>query len=267
MPSISPFLRVLPRIALADVTRPRDVREERMRFGRDPHQYLIACLPREDRPAENRPWLYFLHGGGWQEGSPREYAFVGRYLASRGFPTVLGGYRLAPAFRWPAQLQDALAGYETAIAEEPALASRPVVFAGFSAGGQLAAMMALGGAGDPPPHLAGLLALAAPLDLSLYRSSPMIETLTGHGSPWPEADPTTQLLSPPPPTLLVHGARDDTVPLESSRRFAEAAAELAPGSARVLELADAAHVDVLRVFLEDDLPESRAVLQWLRERG
>jgi acetyl esterase/lipase len=265
MSSITPFLRVLPQIALADAVAPRDVRETRMRFGPDPHQYLIGCVPIEELPAE-RPWVFFLHGGGWQEGSPREYAFVGRYLASRGFPTVLGGYRLAPEHRWPVQLRDTLEGFETALAEESSLVSRPVVLAGFSAGGQLAAMLALGAAGDPPPRLAGLLALSAPLDLSLYRSSPLIEALTGHGPPWPEADPMTQMLAPPPPTLLPHGVRDDTVPIESSRNFAEATERLAPGSARVLEMPDATHIDVLRVFLED-LPESRAVLEWLGERG
>lgn len=264
MPSIPPLLRVLPGIALADLASRRGVREQTLPFGEGRHQYALACFPDDDD--RDRPWVFFLHGGGWQQGSPREYAFVGRYFAGRGFPTVLGGYRLAPRSRWPAQLEDARAGLEAALVAEPALRERPLVLAGFSAGGHLAAMLALGVGGDPPARLAGLLAVAAPLDLSVYPVSPLIEGLTGHGSPWPEADPLTHLVSPPPQTLLPHGRRDRTVPTASSRRFAAAAERIAPGRVEVLEVPWAQHADVLRLFLED-LPESRVVLEWLAARG
>jgi acetyl esterase/lipase len=80
------------------------VEEGVLRFGEESHQALIWFAPKE-RP-KDLPVVLFVHGGGWQHGDASWHRFVGRAFASSGFAALVTGYRLAPAFRFPAPLED-----------------------------------------------------------------------------------------------------------------------------------------------------------------
>ena len=101
---------------------------------------LYAC---SDVPA---PGLLYLHGGGFVIGSLETHDSLCRQLALRSGRTVVAlDYRLAPEHRFPAAVDDAWAALQ-ALASEPArhgLAAAPLVVAGDSAGGTLAAACAL----------------------------------------------------------------------------------------------------------------------------
>jgi acetyl esterase/lipase len=262
----SPLPGLLSRIALADVRPVAGVYERLASFGPQAHQYALCFLPTR---AVGRSWVYFLHGGSWSSGSPRQYAFVGRFLAANGFPAVVAGYRLAPDYRWPAQLDDAWAGVRAALGAIPRLVHQSLVLAGFSAGGQIAALMALSPEAEQRigVPVAGFLGISAPLDFSAYEAdSPSIEALTGHAGPWPEADPIVHVSGLLPPTLLVQGQLDTTVSPPSARRFAAAADRVAPDRLRLIEVPWMQHADAMRLFLEES-SESHALLDWLAERG
>jgi acetyl esterase/lipase len=261
----SQFVSVLPRAAIADLVPPFGVRERRWRFGEERHQYVLTFVP--TTIGTSTPFVHFLHGGSWSGGSARRYRFVGRYLAARGIPAAVCGYRLAPGDRWPAQLHDAAAGVAAAFEADAELRARPVILAGHSAGGQIAAMLALdqthlANAGATP---AGLLTLAAPLDFGAYRRSPLIERLTGHSAPWPEADPVAHVHGGMPPTLVVTGGSDTVVAPEIGRRFVEAAEKVAPGQATLLEIPKLRHVEILRLFLAKTA-EGPGLIEWIEQR-
>lgn len=60
-------------------------------------------------PAENPgrlPVIVNIHGGGWVYGSKEVYQFYCMSLAQRGFAVVNFNYRLAPASKFPAPLED-----------------------------------------------------------------------------------------------------------------------------------------------------------------
>ncbi|MGB7290528.1 MAG: alpha/beta hydrolase, partial [Candidatus Macondimonas sp.] len=57
--------------------------------------------------ARNAPVAVFFYGGSWQEGAREDYRFVGEALARQGLVVVVPDYRLYPAVRYPAFLQDA----------------------------------------------------------------------------------------------------------------------------------------------------------------
>jgi acetyl esterase/lipase len=69
----------------------------------NPRQKL-DIYPRQRAGSRHRPGLA---GGGlflwwsWNEGSRKDYAFVGEALSSRGFIAVLPDYRVYPEVRYP----------------------------------------------------------------------------------------------------------------------------------------------------------------------
>ncbi|MCB0873579.1 MAG: alpha/beta hydrolase [Thermoleophilia bacterium] len=123
--------------------------------------------------------IVFLHGGGWSIGSVETHDRVCRRLAARtGAPVVSVEYRRAPEHPYPAAVEDATTALGAvrdavrAYGVEP----RATVMAGDSAGGTLAALVALDarGTGDAPDVLA--LAYAS-TDLSAADGS-----MVGNGS-------------------------------------------------------------------------------------
>jgi acetyl esterase len=89
--------------------------------------------------------IVYYHGGGWVLGSVGEYDLLGRHLAERtGCAVVLAGYRRAPEYRYPTAADDAQAALRWTAARLPGIAGAqvPLVVAGDSAGGNLAAVVA-----------------------------------------------------------------------------------------------------------------------------
>jgi acetyl esterase len=109
-------------------------------------------------PAENPAGvIVYYHGGGWVLGSIEESDALGRHLAqTTGCAVVLVGYRLAPEYRYPTAVEDSVtalhwtAKHLTEIAGGPA----PLIVAGDSAGGNLAAVVAQRARNDGGPPIA-----------------------------------------------------------------------------------------------------------------
>lgn len=92
--------------------------------------------------APPRAWLVYLHGGGWANGSSREYQHLTATLAHALRVTVMSvDYRLSPQHTYPAALNDALGALRFAsscIAASASQTSRTLVCMGDSAGAALA---------------------------------------------------------------------------------------------------------------------------------
>lgn len=90
--------------------------------------------------------MVYYHGGGWVIGSVNEYETLGKKIAERtSCAVVLVEYRLAPEHRYPVAVEDAYTALEWTSANLERIAGRkvPLFVAGDSAGGNLAAVMAL----------------------------------------------------------------------------------------------------------------------------
>ncbi|MFB6081853.1 MAG: alpha/beta hydrolase [Halanaeroarchaeum sp.] len=103
-------------------------------------------------PARPRATLVFFHGGGFVVGSVESHDALARALADRVDVTVVSvDYRLAPEHPFPAAVRDAVTALEWTDDEADGLGGRPLVVAGDSAGGTLAAVVSLlGRDGDAP---------------------------------------------------------------------------------------------------------------------
>ena len=97
-------------------------------------------------PQGARGVLVYYHGGGWVIGTIDEFDTMARKLAERtSCAVVLVGYRLAPEHRYPTAVDDSYAALTWVgehLADIAGDADVPLIVAGDSAGGNLAAVMA-----------------------------------------------------------------------------------------------------------------------------
>jgi epsilon-lactone hydrolase len=112
--------------------------------------------------------VLYLHGGGYEAGSPVTHRSVVAALALAGGLAIFAAdYRLSPEHPAPAALEDALAAYEAMLAD----ADGPIALAGDSAGGGLALALTVA-ARERGLAAPSALALISPwLDLTLSGAS------------------------------------------------------------------------------------------------
>lgn len=126
--------------------------------GRTARHYLPSLHP------GNGPLLVFFHGGGWAYGSLDSHDAVCRFLAHQtGVPVLSVDYRLAPEHPFPAAYEDCLAAYRQVVDDPAPFDADParVAVAGDSAGGALAAAVALQAAREGRPLAFQLLVYPA----------------------------------------------------------------------------------------------------------
>jgi acetyl esterase len=122
---------------------------------------LRIYTPR-DAAATPRGAVLFLHGGGFVVGAPQDYdGLVSTLCRESDCVVVSVDYRLAPEHPFPAAVEDSEAamGWLFAHAAELGADARRVVVAGDSAGGNLAAVLALLNRSSEGPALAGQILL------------------------------------------------------------------------------------------------------------
>ena len=87
------------------LTEPMDVDKRKdLAYGDDPEQVLDLYFPSGTNGP--LPTIVSVHGGGYVYGDKNLYRFYCMSLSQRGFAVVNFSYRLAPKYRFPAQLED-----------------------------------------------------------------------------------------------------------------------------------------------------------------
>lgn len=223
------------------------IRTPGLAYGEDARQRLDVYRPRAVR--EGAPVVVFLYGGRWQSGSKDEYRLLGDALTRRGMVAVIPEYRLYPAVRFPAWVQDAALAVRWARDNAARYGGDPdnLVVIGHSAGGHTAALLALDErwlrqAGVPTGAVRGFAAIAGPVDTSW--TDPDVQALMGPPAGWPATYPRTHVDGTEPPLLLLHGGDDDTVSPEGSRRLAARIGERG-GCARAVVYRGLGHVEII----------------------
>ncbi len=184
--------------------------------------------------------VYYLHGGAYVACSPETHrSFTSALSRAANARVFTLDYRLAPEHRFPAAVEDAVAGYRWLLNQ--GVAPQEIAIGGDSAGGglTLAALVALRDAGESLPRAAfvmspwtDLACAGRSLDANDKRDSMfygagvrwMAPVYLGEASPRdPLASPVYADLSKLPP-LLIH-VSDAEVLLDDSTRLADRARE------------------------------------------
>lgn len=216
------------------------------------HVYARSCgesflleLYRPPQARERRtPLIVVVHGGSWQSGTRLELSELSRHLASVGYAVASVDYGLAPHTIFPGPVEDvrsALA-YLRRNAASLNLDMEKVILLGRSAGAQIA--LAAAHDAEPLPGLKGAVIFYGPNDLFLAWRVPgpkrMIDSrkllrqyLGGSPAEEPEryaqASPLLRAGKGSPPTLMIHGGRDEMVwPLHEYRLSRKLAAAGVP---------------------------------------
>jgi len=203
--------------------------------GRDLH-CDVYTPPGEVKGA---PAVILVHGGGWRTGDPTQLRGYGILLGREGYVCIAPEYRLVTESPWPAAIHDVKAAIRWVRANAGPLGIDPdrIAIEGNSAGAHLALLAAAttgldefeGEGGNPgvSTEVAACLAVYPPTVLASG------EVLVG-AVPWaaisdiPDtalaaaASPLSHVRSGLPPTLLIHGTNDTTVPVAASLRMYEA---------------------------------------------
>ncbi|BCL36818.1 alpha/beta hydrolase [Nostoc sp. MS1] len=200
------------------------------------------------------PGIIIIHGGGWQTGSPETNADFSRYMATQGYTVFAITYRYAPAYKFPAQLDDvrsALTFIQQHATEYETDVNR-IALLGRSAGGQLAMLAAYQ---QNPLPVRAVISYYGPSNLAKgYREPPtpdplnvrsVLEAFLG-GTPdqvpeqYTKASPINYVNRPLPPTLLIHGSRDHITSIKFPRMLLQSL-QAAGNQAILLEIPWAEH--------------------------
>lgn len=231
------------------------------------------------------PGVLVVHGGAWRMGTRGQLAGVAHKLAKHGFVAVAISYRLAPANKFPAQIDDCKAAvrWMRASAEQLKIDPDHIGGFGYSAGAQLVTLLGTTDADDglegisdmanaPSTRLQAVVAGGAPCD---FRPLPAdIEGLAfwlgGSRAQAPEqyrlASPASFVTPDDPPMFFFHGENDHLVPLISPQQMRDAlthagvSAELyvVPRLGHVACCVDRGAIDRSIAFLEQHLKPQAA---------
>ncbi|MGQ9462255.1 MAG: alpha/beta hydrolase [Candidatus Fervidibacter sp.] len=201
---------------------------------------LDLFVPIGPAPQNGYPAVIALHGGAWCTGSKRDMRWTSYLIAQQGMVVACVGYRLAPKFRYPAQLIDCQAALRwlSENAEEWNVNPEHITAFGISSGGHLALLLGLKELPEGAYRVKKVVAIFPPTDLTATyyqeaaRNPPPLTpnyllnflgaTYDENPELWRDASPIYHVHPNAAPCFIIQGKKDLLVPVDQAIRFAEA---------------------------------------------
>jgi acetyl esterase/lipase len=274
-----PVLPVSAQEAKADLRLEKDIVYGK---GGDTELKLNLAMPKTgDGPF---PAVVCVHGGAWQAGNRTNLDKLSELLAEKGYVAVTVSYRLAPAAKFPAQIEDCKAAVRwlRANAKKYKIDPDHIGATGFSAGGHLVCLLGLtgkddglegtGGNADQSSKVQAVASFFGPTDLATKTWNDDAEkrffvpflgdTFASKPELYKRASPVTYVKKGAPPFLFFHGTEDKLVDVKQSRLLSAKLKEVG-GSTKVVELEGAGHgwgepklqqtIDQMQSFFDENL--------------
>ena len=202
--------------------------EKDVAFGKGGDIQLRLDIYRPPPGKANGMATIHIHGGGFTGGSKETLIERASPYAALGYVACAVQYRLVGQAKWPAQIEDVKAAIRWVRANAKTLGIEPerIGVAGYSAGGYHALFTA--GTGDRPEFEgnggnAGVSTKVA-VCLAYYPATNIPSSMLPPGSDaaaQKAANATTYISAGSPPTVVFHGMKDTTIPIESSKRLVQ----------------------------------------------
>lgn len=247
------------------------------RYGDDYWQKLDIYLPRDAGEAP-LPVLIFFHGGAWTSGTKEWMGFMAPPLLALPAIFVTANYRLAPATRYPAMLQDCMNATAWVARNIAAHGGDPrrLFVGGHSAGGHLAALVALDreaqrAAGVERTAIRGFLGVSGSYDIrkrDAVAGSPerrIYDVLLNQASDDASASPITHVRSDSPPCFVAWGTRDFPRLVVQAKAFVSSL-DAAGVRHEMLEIAGADHFEANEACGDGSGAWAQIARRWLESR-
>lgn len=203
---------------------------------------LLDIFEPVNESAKPRPAVVLVHGGGWIDFDKSTMLPLARFLALAGFVAVPVNYRLFhdDATRWPAQLDDVQHAVRWLRANSAKYNVDPdhIGAYGHSAGAQIATLLGMMETGDNSDaalakyssRVQAVVDASGPTDFTVHTHDDATEFLTRflgadfatHPEVWHEASPVFHAAKSDAPILIIHGTRDDMVPISQAEELNDA---------------------------------------------
>ena len=208
----------------------KELEVEKIKFGKQRRQYYLKVRGEKSDP---KKLVVYFHGGGWLFGTPKQFLQNAQVFTDFGYTVYMPSYRRLPYYTMQDIKADLLATVKNIAADLTPNNVDSILMSGMSAGGHLAALLAL----DPTiswsekyqlPKPNKYIGIGAPLDLSrMY--TPVVRRLAGnknspqfhHYNPQSFLEVQQQL-----DLFILSAGRDGLVPYRAKRGFIEAAKTL-----------------------------------------
>jgi acetyl esterase/lipase len=230
-------------------------------YGHKDGMALTFDVIQPEKP--NGAAILWIQSGGWYSNwqPPKNWLAAGKFILDKGYTLFIVRHGSAPKYAIP----DAYADVHRAVrvirmkAKEFGVDSERLGVFGGSAGGHLSLMLGTAGDdGDPMgkddvakggSRVAAVVALYPPTDLRAWVTDPpeIIKKNAGLKPPLtfdaklaPEVSPLLKVTDKTPPILMIHGDKDELVPISHSKNMLEAL-EKAKVPAKLLTVEGAGH--------------------------
>jgi acetyl esterase/lipase len=212
-----------PKLAVNNIAVEKDVV-----FGKGGEMDLKLDIYRPPAGTEKRMATIHFHGGGFARGSKDALSERVKPYAALGYTAIAAQYRLSGQAGYPALVHDAKAAIRWVRANAKRLGIEPqrIAVVGYSAGGYHALFTA--GTSSHPEFEgnggnAGVSSQVA-VCVAYYPAQAVSGNMMPAGSDDAArraANPTTYIAAGYPPTLIFHGMKDVTIPIENSQRLVQ----------------------------------------------
>ncbi len=192
-----------------------------------------------NRGMQTGPAVVLIHGGAWSSFDKSTMSRMGQFLARSGFVAFAVDYRLLKGDenRWPAQLDDVQRAVRWIRANAGKYGVDPdhIGAFGHSAGAQLAALLGMEDTRDNSDRalakyssrVQAVVDVSGPTDFTTMKDPEGVELLTSflgaeyskHPEIWEEASPAFHVSKKDAPFLIVHGTKDDSVPIAQAQEL------------------------------------------------
>ncbi|NLW01996.1 MAG: alpha/beta hydrolase [Clostridiaceae bacterium] len=243
-------------------------------FGAEKNQYILCFTP--EKPNSDTAVVY-IHGGGWRQGSPNDFRFIGQRFADMGYHAVLTGYRHAPRHKYPAQAEDVFSGLIGYLTLRSSMGNpvKDIIVVGSSAGAHLGALLVYDRSlqekyGIKRDIFKGFISLSGPLVFEECRGGTIAVLLNGlfpkdydrkSADPWSLVRGDENV-----PVLCVHAERDPFLETGNAVGFTDRINSYKPGLAwcHIVKDKSMCHSNLAAgIFLYDN-PVAELLYNWIK---
>ena len=198
---------------------------------------MDIVLPGKPGPSP-RPFVLYVHGGGWTMGGRSDLGYFNLKLLSEGYAVGTLDYRLAPQYKFPAQIEDVKCAIRFVRKNAALIGVDPNKIAadGSSAGGNLVSLLGLTNSSmwdvGPyanvsdnvsavvdefgPSNITSFLYYNASPGMRAYYDGIFSEVFASSPELLSQASPVNHVTGNAPPFLIIQGLQDSTVPYNQS---------------------------------------------------